>query len=155
MQVFRIEREKYLGQTLSGKGASLSTACRWNSQNSLMVYTAESRALSLLEISVHLDLKNELPQDRYIVKIEIPDNVNFQVLNIEQLPKNWNAKPPSLITQYIGDDFIKKGDAGVLRVPSAIIPQEYNFLINPLHPEANRINVISKTPLHFDERLIK
>ena len=71
MIVFRIEREKYLKTTLHGIGASLSIGFRWNSINTKLVYTAESRALATLEVAVHLDLSEDLPNDRYFVEIEI------------------------------------------------------------------------------------
>ena len=77
MIVFRIEREKYLKTTLASIGASMSNGYRWNSLNSKLVYTAESRALATLEVSVHLDLSEDLPTDRYYVEIEIPDDITI------------------------------------------------------------------------------
>ena len=74
MLVFRVERERYLQTTLSGIGAS-TKGFRWNSINTQLVYTAESRALATLEVMVHLDLSEDLPSDRYYVTIEIPDEV--------------------------------------------------------------------------------
>jgi len=68
------------------------------------------------------------------------------------LPENWDAKPPILETQYIGDDFVRENSAAVLKVPSSIILSEFNYLINPHHSESNKISVISKTPLTFDNR---
>ena len=155
MRVFRIERKKYLNETLSGKGSALSNASRWNSKNTFIVYTAETRALSLLEISVHLDLKSELPKDRFIVEIDIPDNIKIQILNLKDLPESWNTKPPALESQFIGDDFIRNADAAVLQVPSAIIPEEYNYLINPNHQDSSSIKVVKTTKLRFDERLLQ
>jgi RES domain-containing protein len=71
------------------------------------------------------------------------------------LPENWDAKPPILETQLTGDDFVISNSAAVLKVPSAIVPPEFNYLINPNHPNANKITVLSKTPLTFDQRLKK
>lgn len=152
MRVYRIEREKYLETTLKGLGTALTEGYRWNSLNTSLVYTAESRALATLEVSVHLDLKEELPCDRYYVEIDIPDIVEILELRTEDLPDNWDAKPPSLETQYIGDDFVKDNGAAVLKVPSCIVPPEYNYLINPNHPDAKKITVISKKQLTFDSR---
>lgn len=153
MRVYRIERKKYLQTTLQGIGASLTEGYRWNSLNTFLVYTAESRALATLEISVHLDLSEDLPKDRYYVEIDVPDKLEILELTAKDLPKNWNAKPPILATQYIGDDFVKSGDTAVLKVPSSIIPNEFNYLINPNHPDASKIKVINTIPLIFDERL--
>lgn len=155
MLVFRIEREKYLKSVLSGIGASLSSGFRWNSLATRLVYTAESRALALLEISVHLDIQEDLPSDRYYVEIEIPDEVEILELDRKDLPLNWNAKPPILETQFLGDQFVRLQSAAVLRVPSAIVPEEYNYLINPTHPETHKIKVISSKRLSIDSRLKK
>ena len=152
MRVYRIEREKYLDTTLKGIGAALTEGYRWNSLNTYLVYTAESRALATLEVSVHLDLSEDLPTDRYYVEINIPDEVEMLELSMEDLPENWDAKPPILETQFIGDDFVKDNDAAVLKVPSCIVPQEFNYLINPNHPEAKKMTVISKVLLRFDQR---
>ena len=153
MRVYRIEREKYLDTTLQGIGAAFTEGYRWNSLNTYLVYTAESRALVTLEVSVHLDLSEDLPTDRYYVEIDIPDDVEILQLSTEDLPENWDAKPPVLATQFIGDDFVKEATAAVLKVPSCIVPPEFNYLINPNHPDAKRITVISKVPLTFDQRM--
>jgi RES domain-containing protein len=153
MRVYRIEREKYLDTTLAGIGASMTKGYRWNSLHTKLVYTSESRALATLEISVHLDLSEDLPTDRYYVEIDIPDSINKQEVRIQDLPEDWNSSPPAIITQTIGDDFVSENKAAVLKVPSSIVPQEYNYLINPNHPDARKIKVITKTPLRFDPRL--
>lgn len=153
MIVFRIEREKYLGTTLQGVGASMSEGFRWNSLNTKMVYTAESRALATLEVSVHLDLNEDLPTDRFYVEIEIPEDVTILEVNLEDLPPGWDAKPPTAITRAIGDDFIRYNEAAVLKVPSSIIPQESNFLINPNHSDSSKIKVLGTKRMKFDARI--
>ncbi len=153
MTVFRIEREKYLKTTLSGIGASMAKGYRWNSLYTKLVYTSESRALATLEVSVHLDLSEDLPSDRYYVAIEIPDDITIMEVNIEDLPSDWDAKPPTLTTQTIGDDFVNDHDAAVLKVPSSIVHQEFNYLINPNHPDSKKISVREVIPMTFDARL--
>ena len=152
MRVFRIEREKYLESTLSGLGAAQTDGFRWNSLNTRLVYTSESRALATLEVSVHLDLSEDLPRDRYYVEIDIPDEVEILELSVGDLPESWASKPPSRQTQYIGDDFVNENSAAVLKVPSCIVPFEYNYLINPIHLQAKLLSVISMVPLSFDPR---
>jgi RES domain-containing protein len=152
MRVYRIEREKYLETTLKGVGAALTEGYRWNSLNTYLVYTAESRALATLEVSVHIDLSEDLPTDRFYAEIDIPEDIEILELKIDELPENWDSKPPILETQYIGDDFVTQNNAAVLKVPSSIIPPEYNYLINPNHPDSKRIKVISKQRLVFDGR---
>lgn len=155
MKVFRIEREKYLSSTLYGIGASMTDGYRWNSQHTRIVYTSESRSLAMLEIAVHLDIQEDLPNDRYLVEIEIPDSLQILEVLLEDLPENWDAKPPTLNTQTIGDDFVFENDAAILKVPSAIIPEEYNYLINPNHVDSKKIKVLNVRKLEFDERLGK
>jgi len=155
MRVFRIEREKYLAETLNGTGASLTSGFRWNSIGTRMVYTSESRALAVLEVNVHLDFAEDLPSDRFIVEIEIPDEVETLTLDPESLPGNWDSFPPPVETCLIGDEFVSSKAAAVLKVPSCIVQQEFNFLINPNHPDAGKIKVISTSPFRFDSRLKK
>ena len=152
MKVYRVERVKYLKTTLSGAGASMSKGYRWNSLNTKIVYTAESRALATLEVSVHLDLAEDLPEDRYYVEIEIPDDIVILEVEIQDLPDDWNSKPPSLTTQAIGDDFVFENESAILKVPSSIVPQEYNYLINPNHPDSKKIKVTDERAMIFDPR---
>lgn len=153
MRVFRIERERYLNDALSGNGAAKSHGGRWNSFNTRMVYTAASRALAILEVAVHLDLSEDLPSDRYLVEIDIPDNLGIQTIREADLPQGWDAKPPMKVSQMLGDDFVRNARFAVMKVPSVIVPQEYNYLINPLHPDADLIKVVSTQPLVLDGRL--
>lgn len=152
MKVYRIERMKYLETALTGIGASMTQGFRWNSLNTKLVYTSESRALATLEVSVHLDLSEDLPEDRFYVEIEIPEDVIISEVDVKDLPHDWGSKPPTQTTQIIGDDFVLQNEAAVLKVPSCIVPQEYNYLINPNHADAERIKVVNISPIIFDER---
>jgi RES domain-containing protein len=154
MIVYRIDRLKYLSEALSGRGAAASAGNRWNLLYTPMVYTAESRALAILEIAVHLDLNEDLPTDRHLVSIEIPDEIAIKSLAIGELPPLWNAKPPLRNTQLVGNEFIKKREFAILRVPNSIVPKEYNYLINPMHAQSSEISVIHSEPLLFDSRLV-
>lgn len=153
MKVYRIEREKYLSTTLEGIGAARTEGYRWNSLNTYLVYTASTRALATLEVSVHLDLSEDLPTDRYYVEIDIPDDILILELEESDLPNNWNSKPPISLTQFIGDGFVNTNEFAVLKVPSAIVPPEHNYLINPRHRHASKIKVISKELMKFDNRI--
>lgn len=152
MRVFRVEREKYLKTILSGIGASLSAGNRWNGLHTKLTYTSESRALAMLEVAVHLDPSEDMPSDRYFVEIDVPDELTILEVDIEDLPDDWNAKPPTISTQTIGDDFVADREAAILKVPSSIVPHEFNYLINPGHPDAKKIKVIHKTKMVFDAR---
>lgn len=152
MKVYRIERQKYLKTTLRGSGAALADGYRWNSPNTYLIYTSESRALATLEVSVHLDLSEDLPSDRFYVEIEIPDDLQILEIALSDLPDNWDSRPPILETQFIGDDFVRGMEAAVLKVPSCIVNQEFNYLINPNHQDSTRISVTSETAMNFDPR---
>lgn len=153
MKVYRIEREKYLNTTFKGIGASMAEGFRWNSKNTHIVYSAETRSLALLETVVHLDVSEDLPNDRYYIEIDIPDDIKITTLHIKDLPENWDITPPTTRTQFIGDDFVASNVSAVLKIPSCIIQQEFNYLINPNHPDSKKIKVISKNKLLFDARL--
>jgi RES domain-containing protein len=152
MRVYSIEREKYLDTTLKGIGAAFTEGYRWNSLRTYLVYTSESRALAMLEVSVHLDLSEDFPTDRYFVEIDIPNNVEIMELSIADLPENWHERPSVIETQYIGDEFVYGNSAAVLKVPSCIVPSESNYLINPNHPDSKSITIVTSTPLSFDQR---
>lgn len=153
MKVYRIDRSKYLDSSLTGAGAAKTKGGRWNSFGTKMVYTAECRALATLEVAVHLDLSEDLPTDRHYVSIHIPADVEVLEVAVDDLPADWNAKPPNSTTQAIGDDFVQGGKAAVLKVPSSFVPGEYNYLLNPDHPQCRRIKVTAIAALVFDTRL--
>jgi RES domain-containing protein len=152
MLVFRIERERYLDNAMSGRGASLSSGNRWNGFGTRMVYTSESRALALLEIMVHLDVSEDLPADRILLEIEIPDAVGVYKPAMEDLPMGWGEIPVGRDSQLFGDRFTQHGEAAVMRVPSTLVPGEYNYVLNPQHGSAGEIRIVGRRPIVFDTR---
>jgi len=150
MIVFRLSKQKFASD-LSGKGAEKSGG-RWNSQGTALVYTSESRALCTTEIAVHTPLGN-LPLDYQLISIEIPGYIQIMELAAEELPLKWKSIPHSHSTQVIGDNFVSEGKFLVLKVPSVVVPGEYNYLLNPNHPEFNKVKIKSIEPFNFDERL--
>lgn len=150
MIVFRLSKSKF-ADDLSGKGAEKSGG-RWNSKGTAMVYTSESRALCTTEIAVHTPLGN-LPLDYELISIEIPDTIKIQELDLKDLPADWKSIPHSHATQEIGDSFVSDGIYPVLRVPSAVVQDEFNYLVNPRHLESQKIKVKAIEPFNFDERL--
>jgi len=118
------------------------------------VYTAGSRALSALEVLVHIPLKN-IVQDFCIATIQIPDNITIKVLTKHDLPSGWQSLGPDPVLQGIGDEWTDTAKYAVLRIPSVVIADEFNYLINPLHPDAENITIINTQPFVFDQRLKK
>lgn len=150
MLVFRLSRRKY-AQALNGKGAA-KYGNRWNSKGVEMIYSAESRALAMAEVVVHLTLAS-LPSDFVMVTFEIPDRIKIITINIEDLPIEWSSFPDPRSTQKIGDVFIESKVAAVLKVPSAVVKGDFNFLMNPSHLEWNQIKVVDVSEFIFDRRL--
>lgn len=152
MRVFRLSRKFYVNN-LSGKGAAIF-GNRWNSKGVEMVYTAQSRALAMAEVLVHISLE-VLPDDYMMVELEIPDSMQIEVLSLEILDSSWNKHPPTSTTQKMGDKFIYDRNFGVLKVPSTVVKGDFNFLLNPNHPDIKKIKVIETVEFPFDSRIFK
>ena len=150
MIVFRLSKSKYAND-LSGKGAE-KIGGRWNSKGTAMVYTSASRALCITEIAVHTPLGN-LPSDYKLISIEIPDDVPIQEFSLNGLPSDWKSVPHAHSTQLIGDQFILESNSAVLKVPSVVVQDEFNYLINPVFIKTNAIIVKDIQPFDFDVRL--
>lgn len=151
MIVFRLTRKKY-GLLLSGKGAAI-TGNRWNSKGVEMIYTAESRALALAEVVVHLSASN-MPKDYYMLEIELPKGCEIKQLDAEDLPDLWNLWPHLESTQKIGDQFVIDQKALVLKIPSAVVPGDFNILINPYHPQFSKVTIKNAVPFFVDDRFV-
>ena len=117
-----------------------------------MVYTSDSRALCTTEIAVHTPL-GLLPTDYKIITIKIPDSIKMLTVVVNKLPADWKSIPHSGSTQLIGDDFIRQNKSAVLKVPSAVVAGDYNFLLNPGHRDFSKIKVLSVEDFGFDSRL--
>ena len=150
MIVYRLSKSKFAAD-LSGRGAE-KTGGRWNSKGTAMVYTSASRALCTTEIAVHTPLGN-LPEDYMLVTIEIPDTIAISELSMIELPRDWKSIPHAHSTQLIGDNFVTQGIYAVLKVPSVVVQDEFNFLLNPLHPATREIVIRGIEPFNFDGRL--
>jgi RES domain-containing protein len=150
MIVFRLTQAEYASK-LDGEGAR-KFGGRWNSKGKSLLYTGETRALCSTEVAVHSPL-GMVPQNYVMVSIQIPKSAIIEILNPQSLPLSWNQYPPLPITQFIGDEFVEKGDNLVLKVPSATIDGEHNFLLNPLHYQMSIITIIDIKPFNLDSRL--
>ena len=149
MTVFRFTPEKYSGD-ISGEGASRFGG-RWNSIGLPIVYTSITISLSLLEILIYSASYDQV-QNNFLVRIEVPDST-FPIISETALPKRWQSEKEHC--RYIGNEFLIQKKTLLLKVPSAIIPEEYNILINPLHPEFKRVKITRTKKFEFDGRLFK
>lgn len=150
MIVYRISNCNYAGD-LTGTGARLYGG-RWNSEGKSMLYTASSRALAVLEVLVHLN-PLIVPDNFCLVEIEVPED-SIYTLNPNLLPANWRSVSPQTALRNLGDAFLKQQTSLLMKVPSSIVPAEYNYLLNPLHPDAVKARVVNRESFSFDERLI-
>ena len=151
MTVFRLSKKAYC-RDLSGKGAELYGG-RWNSKGVAMLYTSASRALAFAEVAVHLPF-GLVPKDYFIVTLDIPDKITVSTLKEKDLPPHWRDYPHGDTTQKMGDAFVAAGKALVLRVPSAVVPGDFNYLLNPAHPDMKEVSITAMEPFAFDTRFV-
>lgn len=150
MIVHRLTRSVY-ARDLSGRGAE-KFGGRWNTPGVPMLYTSESRALSTLELLVHTG-RYSCPKDLVLISLEIPDDVKIHSVYQKLLPEGWDHYPYSTATRNIGDQFIRSKEMLAMKVPSVMVPGEFNLLINPLHDEIKHLNIIEEIALQLNERL--
>ena len=115
-----------------------------------MIYTAESRSLAALEILVHLDGP---ARGFSLVRCEFPESL-VEVLPLNALPRDWRASPAPRPLAALGDAWVARGSSTVLAVPSTVIAEERNYLLNPRHPAFTQVRVFSPEPFPYDERLV-
>ena len=150
VQAFRIVKEKWAGEALSGEGARLAGG-RFNSVGSAVVYASASLALAELEILVNL------PTDRLLgsyvaFEIRFPEEA-VDVLDADDLPGDWRRDPAPRDTKVFGDAWTRSKRSLALRVPSAVVPSEHNYLLDPAHPDAEKIDVQGPFGPEIDPRL--
>ena len=152
MPVWRLVHEDYAATAFDGEGARI-TGGRWNSEGIPMVYTAGTLSLALLEIIVHLEIKHTL---KYFKAIPITFNESLvESVPMGSLPLTWDSTPPSFITKTIGDKWIRQSASAVLCVPSAVVPNEKNYLLNPRHPDFKKIKIGEPIDLPADPRILE
>ncbi|HEY5590042.1 MAG TPA: RES family NAD+ phosphorylase [Paludibacter sp.] len=152
MEVYRLTRKKFTGH-LSGKGAAAFGA-RWNSTGVELIYTAANRSLAMAEVAVHFTLAT-MPIDYMMMSVFIPDDIPVKKINKTELSSNWNVFPHSASTMKIGDAFVAENKFCILCVPSAITKGDFNYLINPNHPDFSRIKIVRTEIFPFDRRIFK
>lgn len=148
MIVYRITNSHYKDD-ISGDGAKLKGA-RWNMPGSSMLYTAEHISLSTLELLVHIGF-NDIQRFYHLLSIYVPDDAPMREINVDKLKPTWLEDED--YTAFMGTEFIKNNVNLILKVPSAIISEEHNYLINPNHKDFKKVKIKISKPFIFDERL--
>jgi RES domain-containing protein len=142
----------YEADDLSGAGAEM-TGGRWNNKGSALVYAASSPSLATLETVVHFNAMS-LPLNRYLVLIEIPDEIWKARTVAGAMGVGWDAIPEGRVSRAYGESWLKSRASALLCVPSVIMPEDLNILINPAHPDAAKIKAMKKRKLIYDGRLL-
>lgn len=145
-----VEAPTYAANDLSGTGAKM-TSGRWNSKGTPVVYCATNIALATLE-TVHYLRSGSLPFNRYLVRIDVPDAVWNARQVLDPLPGGWDAIPAGLTARTAGDVWAASGASALLLVPSVIVPDEYNVLINPQHGDIGSITATIVKRWIYDPR---
>lgn len=149
--VWRISKAGH--ESFDGEGARLYGG-RWNHPGVRATYTSESLSLAALEYFVNLDT-DLVPDDLVSVRAEIPTGLEHKTIEAGDLPGNWRTYPAPEALQDLGTEWIRRCETVVLSVPSAVVPDERNYLLNPAHQEFSSIRVCSPRPFHFDPRMWK
>ena len=149
MVVYRIGKTKY-AKDLTGEGARLNSG-RWNHKLIACIYTSESRALSVLEFTVNVNI-DDIPRSLSITTIEIPE-IGVLELKEADLPGNWKEVPAPSFTKDFGTSLLKTAAYPIVKIPSCVIPNEYNYLLNPAHVDSKNFKILDIIDFVFDVRL--
>lgn len=150
VRAWRIVKEKHASSAFDGEGARLFGG-RWNPRGTPMVYTSGTVSLAALETLVHMVPPVEFKFS--VISVEFEDQW-VETWPPADLPAEWTVEPPPPATQNIGGLWALQARSAVLAVPSAIIPGELNYLLNPAHPDFKKIRIGKPTAFSFDSRLI-
>lgn len=148
--LWRVVKRKHAATAFDGKAAARFGG-RWNSPGQRAVYASATKSLAVLEVLVHLDVGRPLP--RLVAFAFKLDSKLVDQLSVEQLPRHWRSARGLLATQRLGDEWLASGHALALAVPSTIVPEESNYLLNPAHPAFGRLRFGPSIPFLIDPRL--
>lgn len=150
IRAWRITHARFVDSAFDGEGSYLYGG-RWNNPGRRIVYVSGSLALAALELLVNGIQPYEM--DQFVsISVDFPKEI-VQVLDLKTLPPHWAESPAPDETKTIGDTWVAAKTSAVLQIPSAVIPDESNFLINPLHPNSAEFKTGPARPFSFDRRL--
>jgi RES domain-containing protein len=147
MLVYRITLTKFADKLVTS-----GRAARWNPNETEVIYTASSRSLACLENVVHRSQLG-LNQLFSVMTIEVPDSVKKEIVKLNDLPPDWREFAQMPLTQSMGENWLNKAQTAILQVPSSIIEEEVNYLINPKHPDFRKIKLLNSDKFIFDMRI--
>jgi RES domain-containing protein len=139
-------------EDLSGRGAELSGG-RWNTKGTPLLYTCVSQSLSVLEIAVRLSVI-DVPDDLKLITIKVSDSI-IRKVDMQQLPHDWQKFPHLRATQVFGDELLNNSKHKAFLIPSAIVPTEYNLIVNPKNVTKKEVELISIDDFYIDKKLFR
>ena len=151
MEIYRITQQQFAAD-LTGNGARLFGG-RWNSEGFFALYTSSSRSLALLETLAHTPAKFFDVRVYQLIILSVPDNILTQKISIKNLSPGWDAPDTRPFTKKIGDTFLSNNKNLLLEVPSVIMPEEINYVINPLHEDMKQVKIVNQRRICFDKRI--
>ena len=152
MHLFRIAGTRHI-RDLTGTGARINGG-RWNPKGIGVLYTSPSRALATVEYLAHVPL-SIIPHNLAMATIEVPDDILPNSVDPADLPDDWRTFPAPAELARIGGSWARSQASLLLRVPSAVVEEEFNILINPAHPDMRLVQLGEIKPYSFDERLLR
>jgi len=151
MEIYRITQQEF-ADDLSGNGARLFSG-RWNSEGFFALYTSSSRSLALLETLAHTPAKFLDVRVYQLITLSVPDNILIQKISVKKLLPDWDAPDTRPFTKKIGDTFLSNKKNLMLGVPSVMMPEEINYLLNPLHEDMKQVKMMNQRRIYFDKRV--
>lgn len=151
MELYRITQEEF-ADDLSGNGSRLFGG-RWNSEGLFALYSSVTRSMALLETLAHTPAKMLDSKNYQLITLSVPDNLEAEEISLSSLPNFWNAPDTRPFTKSIGDKFLRGKTSLLLAVPCVLIPEEINYVINPMHKEMRKVKIIHKRRIYFDKRV--
>ena len=148
MLLYRLGQQPHIASTAELGG--LYSDGRWHEVGTPILYTSEHLSLAKLEVLANAAT---LPRNYFLLTLEIADHASTPYLEIADLPLGWNGLPYRRETAQLAQSWIQAGTHWLLRVPSIHSPNEYNYLLNPLHPDHAQLRIVSTEPHPFDARL--
>jgi RES domain-containing protein len=149
MIVYRLSKTKF-ARDLTGEGARLNGG-RWNHPLAACLYTAQSRSLAILEYTVNVNI-DDIPRALSLVTLQIPDS-SIDIYSELLLPGDWKAAPAPASTRDFGTNWLKAARNLMMQVPSTIVPEEWNIIINPLHPNMKECKIVNIRDFVYDVRI--
>ena len=152
MRIYRLTASRYVGTAFSGEGTR-RVGGRWTPAGYRVVHAASSIALAALETLVHVD-PSVMPAHR-VIAVDVPEAIPVTTIAVADLPDDWRRTPLSSNLRKIGKAWLDAGETALMQVPSVIVPEEPNYLVNPLHADFTQLVIHAPAPFEIDRRLFR